>query len=143
MNRFNIITLGVKDINKSLRFYKALGFKTATHEDETPAIVFFNTEGTKLALYEQTDLLNDTTLDSFASEGFKGITLAFNAKAKDTVDQLLKKAKILGGKVIKEASNTDWGGYSGYFLDLDGHCIEIAYGAMWQFDEHNMLIIEE
>ena len=141
MNRLNIITLGVKDVTKSLSFYKALGFDTHSNENDQPSIVFFDNEGTKLALYNRAELLKDTTLPTHANEGFKGFTLAYNAKTKDDVDATLKRAEKAGATIIKAPGVTDWGGYSGYFMDLDGYTVEVAYGDMWEFDDNNMLII--
>jgi len=141
MNRLNIITLGVKDVTKSLSFYKALGFETHLNENDQPPIVFFDNEGTKLALYNREELLKDTTLSSHANEGFKGFTLAYNTKNKTEVDTIIKRAEKAGATIIKLPTVTDWGGYSGYFIDLDGYTIEVAYGDMWAFDDNNMLII--
>lgn len=143
INRINLICLGVKDIDKSLAFYKGLGFQTSF--DQGSPIVFFNNQGTKLELYPALNLAKDINSDNppvIQTGGFNGITLACNMKSKAEVDQLLNLVHHLGGDVVKKAIPTSWGGYSGYFRDLDGYYWEVAYGEMWQFDAQDMLIIE-
>ena len=145
MNRINIITLGVKNVVKSLEFYRnGLGFETPV-EDENPAIVFFNNNGTKLALYPLQGLAEDVAVPDLKNRdsAFPGITLAYNAKTKEEVDEILDKIENLGGKVVKKAHDTFWGGYGGYFTDLDGYYWEVAYADSWIFDKNDMLIITE
>jgi uncharacterized glyoxalase superfamily protein PhnB len=145
VNRINIITLGVKSVLKSLEFYRdGLGFETPSKE-ENPAIVFFNNGGTKLALYPLAGLQDDLGDSDLVpkSTGFSGITLAYNAKSKEEVDSILNKIESIGGKVVKKAHDTFWGGYSGYFTDLDGYYWEVAYADSWIFDENDMLVITE
>ncbi|WP_213167823.1 glyoxalase [Alkalicella caledoniensis] len=76
-------------------------------------------------------------------DGFSGITLAYNAKSAEEVDEILEKEEQAGGTIQKEARETDWGGYGGYFTDLDGDYGKVAYGEMWEFDESNMLVIKD
>jgi predicted lactoylglutathione lyase len=143
MNRINLITLGVKDINKSLKFYRdGLGFKTSVSEDN-PDIVFFQNNGTRLALYPLAELAEDVNPENpLQKKGFSGITLAYNTKSKQEVDEVMEKAKAAGGEVVKEPEEVFWGGYSGYFADLDGYYWEVAYFEEWEFDENDMLIVE-
>lgn len=146
MNRINIITLGTKDIVRAHEFYKKLGFATSVRGPESnPHIIFFKNEGTKIALYPLEDLSKDINSDNppNASNGFTGFTLAYNAKTKEEVDELMKMAHLAGATIQKAAQATDWGGYGGYFTDLDGYYWEIAYADIWEFDETNMLIIED
>ena len=127
--RVSIITLGVKDLEASYEFYKnGLGFPTS--REEGAPIVFFRIQGTCFALYPIDELAKDI------GEGYKrdpssfsGITLAHNTKEKDQVDQVMALARASGAKIVKEAADTIWGGYSGYFSDPDGYLWEIAYGA--------------
>ena len=144
MNRLNLITLGTKDIVKANRFYRNLGFKTVVYgTEENPSIVFFQNEGSKISLFPLNDLAKDISLDTEIPlvTGFNGITLAYNAKSKEEVDVMMQKAVSAGATIQKQPTLTDWGGYSGYFTDLDGYYWEVAYGADWEFDESNMLII--
>jgi len=146
MNRLNIVTLGTKDIVRSHIFYKKLGFETSVRgEDSNPDIIFFKNEGTKIALYPLEELASDIDEEDppETAKGFSGITLAYNAKSKEEVDEIFKKAKKAGATIEKEPQRTEWGGYGGYFTDPDGHYWEVAYGDMWEFDESNMLVIED
>jgi uncharacterized protein len=143
MNRINLITLGVKNISQSLKFYRdGLGFETSVAE-ETPGIVFFKNGGTKLALYPLDELAKDINENAPpAGRGFSGITLAYNAKSAEEVDKIINSAEMAGGKIVKAPQKVFWGGYSGYFLDLDGYYWEVAYAESWKFDENDMLIID-
>lgn len=138
--RISIITLGVKDLERSFRFYKdGLGFPT-TRKPEA-GIIFFQTNGTCLALYPYEELAKDVS-EGFNVERskFAGITLAHNARTKTEVDSILQLAKDAGAQVEKPAQVTEWGGYSGYFSDPDGYLWEIAYGA-FDFNDDNSLVI--
>lgn len=144
MNRINIITLGVRDMEKSRGFYQnLLGF--TTHDDGSqPKIIFFSNRGTKLALYPLEKLppdINEENPPNIAG-GFSGITLACNAKSREEVDRIFERVEALGGTVAKRPQDVFWGGYSGYFRDPDGYYWEIAYADFWKFDENDMLIIE-
>ncbi|SCZ02336.1 VOC family protein [Alkaliphilus peptidifermentans] len=146
MNRLNIITLGTKDIVKSHEFFKKLGFDTSVRgKDSNPDIIFFRNEGSRIALYPIEELVKDIDKDNPPKIGcdFPGITLAYNAKSNEEVDEILNKAESAGAIIAKEPQKTDWGGYGGYFTDLDGYYWEIAYGEFWEFDESNMLVIED
>ncbi|GAE35953.1 VOC family protein [Halalkalibacter akibai] len=143
MNRINLITLGVKDMSRSLRFYKeGLGFQTAVSE-ESPAIVFFNNAGTKLALYPLDALAKDINEQEPPQKtGFSGITLAYNTKSEEEVNQVIEQAKQAGATIVKAPERVFWGGYSGYFSDPDGYVWEVAYGESWEFDQNEMLVIK-
>lgn len=142
MNRINLITLGVKDINKSLLFYRdGLGFTTPVSE-ENPDIVFFSNAGTRLALYPLDELAVDINEeDPPRGKGFSGITLAYNAKSLEEVDEIIKRAEKAGARIVKTPQRVFWGGYSGYFCDPDGYYWEVAYWENWEFDENDMLVI--
>ncbi|MGX6444866.1 VOC family protein [Neobacillus sp. K501] len=143
MNRINLIALGVKNIGESLKFYRdGLGFETSVKE-ENPEIVFFNNGGTKLELFPLEALAKDINEQNPPQgQGFSGITLAYNAKSAEEVDEVMKKAEQAGAKIVKSPQRVFWGGYSGYFSDPDGYYWEVAYAESWQFDENDMLIIE-
>lgn len=144
MNRVNLICLGVKDMEKSLRFYKDIGFITYEKEN-SPVIVFFDNEGSKLELYPIDELAKDIDENNppLANSGeFNGITLAINLKSKEEVDNFIIKVKDANGKIVKYPELVSWGGYSGYFKDPNGYYWEVAYGKEWEFDENNMLVIE-
>lgn len=127
--RISLITLGVKDLQRSLRFYRdGLGFPTTWNGDK--GVIFFKTNGTTLALYPYEELAKDVSSDFLVPKTkFAGIVLAHNVRMKEEVDQVLAKAKAAGGKIEKPGQDTFWGGYSGYFSDPDGYLWEIAWGA--------------
>ncbi|MCY9549274.1 VOC family protein [Lysinibacillus xylanilyticus] len=145
MNRLNLITLGVKDMVESLRFYReGLGFEVIVYGEETnPDVIFFNNGGTKISLFPIDRLVKDINEANppAIGSGFNGITLAYNGKSKEEVDQVFELAKNAGAEIAKEPETVFWGGYSGYFQDPNGYYWEVAYGDMWQFDDHDMLIV--
>lgn len=135
--KLNIITLGVKDFQRSLEFYeKGLGWKKSAASQGD--IAFFPLGGMVLALYPKKELAEDITIDA-AGTGFSGITLAYNAKDEKEVDDVLKEVQSLGATIVKPAQKVFWGGYSGYFKDLDGHIIEVAHNPFLEFDENDNL----
>jgi uncharacterized protein len=138
--RISLITLGVADLQRSLRFYRdGLGLPTTWDTDK--GVVFFQTRGTCLALYPLTDLAKDIGLSpDSARPKFSGITLAHNVRERQDVDRVLQQAAAAGAKIEKPANDTEWGGYSGYFSDPDGHLWEVAWGA-FEFREDGSLII--
>ncbi len=144
MNRINLICLGVRDIKKARAFYRdALGFSTPNNE-ENPNVVFFNNGGTRLELYPLDELAKDISESDppKTTNSFGGITLAYNAKSKNEVDEIFLKIVTIGGTIAKQPQTAFWGGYSGYFRDLDGYYWEVAYADFWKFDENDMLVIE-
>lgn len=143
MNRINLICLGVASLEKSLVFYKSLGFKTQATADA--GIIFFDNQGTKLELFPIQELAKDIDAHSppsLSSGAFSGITLACNMKSRQEVDDLMALVKRIGGTIVKEPQVVDWGGYSGYFQDPDGYYWEVAYADTWHFDLNDMLIID-
>lgn len=145
MNRINLIALGVKDVKKSLKFYENIGFEASViGEEGHPVIVFFKNEGSKLELYPIEKLakdINEKNPPKVSTGGFSGITLSYSAKTVIEVDEIFQKVRIAGAEVAKEPQELFWGGYGGYFIDLDGFYWEVVYGPMWEFDESNMIII--
>ena len=124
-SKIGLITLGVRDIKKAKSFYKGLGFKIHGEEQEGEDMVMFESEGTWLGLYLWDELARDAQVNDL-SEGFRGITLAHNEPTKEDVNRVLNEARALGAEIVKEGREVSWGGYSGYFKDLDGHLWEIA-----------------
>ena len=126
MPRLTVITLGVSDIRGSIAFYDALGFSRrlkATGE----AVAFYDTGGPVLALYPWDLLAADAKLpDDPRPSAFRGITLAWNCRTREEVDAVLAFALGKGAKLLKAAHETDYGGYSGYFADPDGHPWEVV-----------------
>lgn len=139
--RISLITLGVSDLERSLRFYRdGLGLPTTWSADK--GVIFFQTRGTTLALYPRDELAKDVSpaLAGAPPARFSGITLAHNVRTRAEVDQVLEQARSAGAKIEKPAAETFWGGYAGYFSDPDGHLWEIAHGA-FDFHEDGSLLI--
>ena len=141
--RITIITLGVEDLPRAMHFYRdGLGFPTDA-QDDAP-IAFFMTGGVRLALYPKKALAEDISKDvRLSPKGFGGITLAHNVSTKKEVRAVLSLAKKAGAKIAKAAQDTFWGGYSGYFADLDGYYWEVAWAPMCTFDRTGALVFKE
>lgn len=122
--KISIITLGVKDLKKATSFYQNLGFKL--QKNSNAEISFFKQKGTWLSLFP-IGLLAKDAKQKYKKISFRGFTLACNFKTMEEVNKFLVKAEKIGGIVVKKPQKTDWGGYSGYFQDLDGYLWEIAY----------------
>lgn len=123
--RISMITLGVRDLQVSINFYRA-GLQLPTDYKDGDGIAFFHLTGTWLALYPYDALAEDACLPPDRSR-FGGFTLAHNVSSKEIVDQVLKQALAAGARLLKPAADTFWGGYSGYFSDPDGHPWEVAW----------------
>lgn len=123
--RISMITLGVRDLEASVRFYEeGLGFPRM--EDSSPAVAFFALNGSWLGLYGRDALAEDATVPAKGS-GFAGFALAHNVVSEAEVEAVLDQAVAAGAKLVKPAQMAFWGGYSGYFTDPDGHLWEVAY----------------
>lgn len=124
--KVSLITLGVADLGRSIRFYKnGLGFPTHKYNEGDEA-VFFRLEGTWLSIYSREKLAADATV-AVTGSGFSGITLAHNVGSREAVDMVFGQAISVGGKAVKAPQDVFWGGYSGYFADPDGHLWEVAW----------------
>ncbi len=138
--RISIITLGVADLDRSLRFYRdGLGLPTTWSPDR--GVIFFQTGGTCLALYPLNDLAKDALIAPLAQRSaWSGVAFAHNVRIKEDVVRVLAMAEAAGGKIQKPAQDAFWGGYSGYFTDPDGYLWEVAWGA-FEFREDGSLLI--
>ncbi len=133
--KISIITLGVTDLKRSLKFYRdGLGFPTHEYKDDA-GIVFFKLEGTWLALYPKDELVKDLGPDAEKAglkfdqgqSTFGGATLAHNVNTKEEVNATVKQAVDAGATLVKQPQDVFWGGYSGYFANPDGHLWEVAW----------------
>lgn len=120
-----MITLGVKNLRASVQFYQqGLGFpRKKPYSDE---VAFFDLNGTWLGLYPWDKLAEDAATQHEGA-GFRGVTLAHNVKSREEVNQVISQALKAGATLVKEAQDVFWGGYSGYFSDIDGHLWEVAW----------------
>ena len=129
--RISLITLAVKDLGQSLAFYRdGLGFETkgiVGTEFEHGAVVFFDFEGgLKLALWPQESLCHDTGIPKAAPSATE-FTLGHYLRSREEVDAVMVRAMEAGATIVKNAHDTFWGGYAGYFQDPDGHLWEVAW----------------
>jgi catechol 2,3-dioxygenase-like lactoylglutathione lyase family enzyme len=138
--RISIVTLGVRDMPLSFRFYRdGLGFSTKG-KDSDP-IAFFATTGTRLAIFPIEKLAEDIGPAIQLGSGFSGITLAHNVRNKEEVSEVLKLAEKAGGRIVKHAQDVFWGGHSGYFSDPDGYFWEVAWSPRGAFDENGVVVL--
>lgn len=129
--RITLITLGVADLDAAVRFYRdGLGFNTEGvigTEFEHGAVAFFDLEnGLRMALWPRRSIAHDTGI-ALAPRSATEFILGHNVLSKAEVDDVMQQASAAGGTIVKKAENTFWGGYAGYFQDLDGHLWEAAW----------------
>jgi catechol 2,3-dioxygenase-like lactoylglutathione lyase family enzyme len=129
--RVSLITLGVEDLRRSIAFYKALGWEPGAMLDGE--VAFFQVGGMVLGLWGRAELAEDSTVTD--SGGWGGITLAHNVRTPEVVDQVIEEARAAGARIGREPAATPWGGYSGVFIDPDGHPWEVAHNPGWPIDE--------
>ena len=129
--RITLITLGVSDLERSIRFYRdGLGLPMMDGPD---GIAFFETRGTRLSLYPRASLAEDATVPAEGS-GFPGFALAHNVRTTEDVDAVLARAVEAGARLLKPGQKVFWGGYSGYFADPDGFLWEVAWNPHLSLD---------
>jgi uncharacterized protein len=126
--RISLVTLGVRDLGRARRFYEALGWETRAAPDDD--VVFFRAGGAILALWDRDRLAEDSTVSD--TGGWGGITLAYNVRSPAEVDAVLAEAAAAGGTSGRPGAETFWGGYSGVFVDPEGHAWEVAHNPHWK-----------
>jgi predicted lactoylglutathione lyase len=128
--RVSLITLGVSDVSRAQAFYEALGWHVdGGVNDETDHVVFFQAGGMIVALWDRRKLERDSGVQD--SGGWGGVTLAYNVNSPEEADAVLEEARQAGATIPREGSPTFWGGYSGIFIDPDGHPWEVAHNPGW------------
>jgi predicted lactoylglutathione lyase len=128
--RISLITLGVEDVGAAQRFYEALGWKLGGGvDDESDHVAFFQTPAMIVALWSREKLAADSCVDD--SGGWGGVTLAYNVNSPEEVDAVLGEAGAAGATIGRAGAKTVWGGYSGVFIDPDGHPWEVAHNPSW------------
>jgi uncharacterized protein len=137
--RISIVTLGVDDLARSKAFYRALGWELA--DEEGDEICWFKTSDSYLGLFGREDLAKDAGLRSEPRAEFDGITLAICLESEAAVDAAFAEAIAAGARILKPAERADWGGYSGYVADPDGHPWEIAYNPSFPIGEDGRIAI--
>jgi catechol 2,3-dioxygenase-like lactoylglutathione lyase family enzyme len=137
--RITVLTLGVDDLEKSLKFYRdGLGLPTEGiigKEFEHGAVAFFDLQnGLKLALWPRKSLAYDSAIPLQPPSSTE-FTIGHNANSKEEVDAVMKQAKDAGAKIVKSAGDTFWGGYGGYFQDPDGHLWEVVWNPQMKIED--------
>lgn len=131
--RLTIISLGVQDLEAATHFYETK-FGWQKNDSSNENITFFTLNGILLGLYNRAALAEDAEVPE-AGNGFRGVTIAHNARSEAEVDTIINDLREKGVNIIKEPSKVFWGGYSSYIADLDGHLWEIAYNPYLPLDE--------
>ena len=129
--RLSLVTLGVADLARSRAFYEALGWTTRAEPDDD--VVFFQAGGMIVALWGRNELAGDSGVED--GGGWGGITLAYNTRSPQEVDAVLSEARAAGATIARPGAATFWGGYSGVFVDPDGHPWEVAHNPHWTLAE--------
>ena len=125
--RISLVTLGVADLGRALAFYEALGWSSSPSPSDD--IVFFQVGGLVFALWGREELAADSGVED--KGGWGGVTLAHNVRSPAEVDGVLARAAAAGATIARPGAETFWGGYSGVFVDPDGHPWEIAHNPFW------------
>jgi predicted lactoylglutathione lyase len=129
--RLSLVTLGVRDLARAHRFYEALGWTSGAAPADD--VVFFQAGCMIVALWGRDQLAEDTVVEDRG--GWGGITLAQNVRSPAEVDAVLAEAEAAGATIPRRGAETFWGGYSGIFIDPDGHAWEIAHNPHWTLRE--------
>jgi catechol 2,3-dioxygenase-like lactoylglutathione lyase family enzyme len=128
--QLSVVTLGVTDLARARAFYEALGWRSDSKPEE--GVVFFQSGGMVVALWSREELAADSgTIDSGA---WGGVTLAHNVGSPAEVDAVIAAARAAGATIAREGAATIWGGYSGVFIDPDGHPWEVAHNPFWTLE---------
>jgi len=135
--RVTLITLGVADLARAKAFYGALGWHDTNPHD---GIVFYQMNGMVLGLFPLDELAKDQGRpDARLATG--AMTLAQNYETEAEVDAAFALAVSAGAEPLKTPQKVFWGGYSGYYADLDGHLWEVAMNPFWPLQEDGSLVL--
>lgn len=137
--RLSLVTLGTADLGRAEAFYRALGW--VPHPSSVPGeILFFQAGAIAFALWSRARLAADSVVTD--DGGWGGVTLAHNVRTPDEVDEVLAQAARAGARIGRAGAPTDWGGYSGVFIDPDGHPWEVAYNPGWPLREDGSVSLD-
>jgi len=135
--RLSLVTLGVADVGASRRFYETLGWTGTSPSDD---VVFFQAGGMIVALWGREKLADDSAIVDDVG-GWGGVTLAYNTRSPEEVDAVLVEAEAAGASIGRRGAATFWGGYSGVFLDPDGHPWEVAHNPYWTITDDGAVLL--
>ena len=128
--RLSLVTLGVADLERARAFYGAMGWQAADGPED---VAFFQAGGIVFGLWSRESLAEDSGVTD--SGGWGGVTLAHNVRSPEEVDRIIDEARAAGATIVRTGAETFWGGYSGCFIDPDGHPWEIAHNPYWTVTE--------
>jgi uncharacterized protein len=135
--RVSLVTLGVRDLARARAFYEALGWVTRAEPGDD--VVFFQAGGMIVALWGRDQLAEDSGVED--GGGWGGVTLAYNTRSEAEVDAVIDEARRAGARIAREGAETFWGGYSGAFVDPDGHPWEVAYNPRWKVADDGSVVL--
>jgi catechol 2,3-dioxygenase-like lactoylglutathione lyase family enzyme len=135
--RVSLFTLGVGDLERARAFYEALGWRTLAAPGDD--VVFFQCGGMVVALWDRARLAGDSAVTD--SGGWGGVTFAYNTRSPAEVDAVIEEARAAGATIGREPAETFWGGYSGVFVDPDGHPWEVAHNPRWTVTEDGRTVL--
>jgi predicted lactoylglutathione lyase len=136
--RLSLVTLGAGDLARARAFYEALGWTTGAEPGDD--VVFFQAGGMIVALWDRAKLAEDSHVED--GGGWGGITLAYNTRSREEVDAAMEEARRAGATIGREAAETFWGGYSGIFIDPEGHPWEVAHNPRWTVHENGSTTLD-
>lgn len=128
--RLSLVTIGVRDLARAREFYERLGWRRANNDED---VDFYQSGGMVLAMWGRDALARDSGVED--GGGWGGVTLAHNVRSPEEVDRVIEEARAAGARIGREPEKTFWGGYSGLFVDPDGHPWEVAHNPGWQIGE--------
>jgi catechol 2,3-dioxygenase-like lactoylglutathione lyase family enzyme len=129
--RLSLVTLGVSDLEQARAFYEGVGWTTGAEPGDD--VVFFQAGGMIVALWDRAKLAEDSGVED--GGGWGGVALAYNVRSPEEVDTVLAEAESAGATIARGGAETFWGGYSGVFIDPDGHPWEVAHNPRWTVHE--------
>jgi predicted lactoylglutathione lyase len=135
--RVSLITLGITDLDRARKFYEALGWKTGAQLGDD--VVFFQAGGIVVSLWDRAKLAEDSVVRD--GGGWGGVALAFNTRSPEDVDAVIEEARAAGATIGREPGETFYGGYSGIFIDPDGHPWEVAHNPRWTITDEGATVL--
>ncbi len=136
-----LVTLGVADLERSIAFYEALGFRRKAKN--AGGVGFFQAGAMTFAVWAADELAKDANAANTEAPAFRGLALAWNCRSQADVDAVIERAISAGANVPKEPQPTFWGGYAGYFVDPDGHLWEVAHNPHWPLSGDGRLTLPD
>jgi uncharacterized protein len=137
----SLVTLGVSDLDRSIAFYEALGFRRKAKKAQ--GVGFFQAGAIAFAVWPADALAKDAKARALPAQDFRGVALAWNCRSEAEVDAAIERARNAGGTVPKAGQTTFWGGYAGYFADPDGHLWEVAHNPHWPLADDGRLTLPD